>query len=83
MALGKKTGGRVKGTPNKATKAVKDALVEAFDELGGVPALVAWAKSDPTEFYKLWTKMLPNEVKASGSVALTLEKILTGDFRDE
>lgn len=56
--------GRVKGVPNKSTKAVKEALQEAFENLGGVPALAAWAAENPTEFYKLWTKLIPTEVKA-------------------
>lgn len=63
MAKGVKTGGRQKGTPNKATAEVKTALQEAFEHKGGVPALVAWADENPTEFYKLWAKMLPHEVK--------------------
>lgn len=29
MAKGKKTGGRVKGTPNKSTQALKDAILAA------------------------------------------------------
>ena len=56
--------GRQKGVPNKATKAVKEALQEAFEGMGGTESLIEWAKSEPTEFYKLWTKLLPAEVKA-------------------
>lgn len=55
----KKTGGRKKGTPNKATTEVKKALSEAFDQMGGVQHLVTWGKENPTEFYKLWVKILP------------------------
>lgn len=53
--------GRKKGVPNKATASVKAALQAAFDQRGGVPALLEWAKSDPGEFYKLWAKLLPQE----------------------
>ncbi|MCY1392264.1 hypothetical protein D3C76_753420 [compost metagenome] len=63
MAVGRKTGGRQKGTPNRATKEVKDALAEAFVKLGGVPALVRWGRDEPGEFYKLWARMLPHEIK--------------------
>lgn len=63
MALGKKTGGRKKGTPNKATASVKQALADAFDGIGGVDRLVRWAEEEPTEFYKLWVKTLPQEIK--------------------
>ena len=64
MALGQKTGGRTKGTPNKTTASVKNALIEAFEELGGVEALADWGRAEPGEFYKLWVKIMPTEVKA-------------------
>jgi hypothetical protein len=63
MAKGFKTGGRQPGSLNKTTASVKQALLSAFDELGGVPALVEWARSEPTEFYKLYAKLLPAELK--------------------
>lgn len=64
--------GRVKGVPNKATANVKAALTEAFDELGGVTALMAWAKKSPTEFYKLWGRMMPLEVAGPGGGPIPL-----------
>ena len=64
VAAGNRGKGRKAGQVNKTTKAVKEALQEAFDRLGGVSALTTWAKNEPTEFYKLWAKMLPTEVKA-------------------
>ena len=57
-----KTGGRVKGTPNKQTVAVKAALDAAFEGMGGVKRLQEWAQLNPDEFYKLWVKMLPLQV---------------------
>lgn len=62
--IGRKTGGRQKGTPNKATASVKAALEDAFDRLGGIEALVSWASCEPTEFYKLYSKLLPVQMKA-------------------
>jgi hypothetical protein len=64
MAIGQKTGGRTKGTPNKATADVKAALCRAFDGLGGVPALIDWGRTNPTEFYRLWARLLPQDMKA-------------------
>lgn len=61
-----KTGGRVKGTPNKSTKSVKTALEEAFTKRGGVAALLRWAEENPTDFYKLWAKMMPTQTEISG-----------------
>jgi hypothetical protein len=56
--------GRKTGTKNKRTVEVADALQAAFDGLGGVEALIKYAKSDTVGFYKLWVKMLPQKIKA-------------------
>lgn len=62
--------GRKKGSVNKTTAAVKDALTKAFDGRGGVRALTAWADENPTEFYKLWAKLLPTEVTGKDGESL-------------
>src|SRR5690554_3796203 len=64
MATGRKTGGRRKGTPNKTTASVKAAFEEAFDRMGGVDALVSWAATEPGEFFKLYAKLLPIQLRA-------------------
>jgi hypothetical protein len=66
--------GRPKGSVNKTTASVKAALTEAFDQNGGVPSLLAWAKDQPTEFYKLWARMLPTEVSGPDGAPLEGEK---------
>lgn len=68
--------GRPKGVPNKSTKSVKEALEAAFEGLGGVQRLQTWATEQPTEFYKLWAKMLPAEVKAEMSGDTTLNVVI-------
>lgn len=70
---GERRGGRQKGTPNKTTAAVKEALTLAFEGMGGVQNLTMWAQDNPTEFYKLWVKMLPQDVNAN--VAATVGRI--------
>lgn len=72
MAKGTKTGGRKKGSLNKTTTAVKEALTVAFEDLGGVPSLVAWGHENLTEFYKLWVKVLPQEIHANLSGEIDL-----------
>ena len=67
---GNKAPGRKKGVPNKTTASVKAALEEAFEKRGGVTALLAWAEGEPTEFYKLWAKLLP--LTLNGDVAVTM-----------
>lgn len=63
-----KTGGRKAGTPNVATRSVKEAIAEAFEHRGGVASLVAWAEENQTEFYKLWGRLIPTDVKVSGEI---------------
>lgn len=75
--------GRVAGVPNKTTAAVKEALNAVYADLqadaakegadGDHPHLMTWAKGNPGEFYKLWIKMLPQDVKAEVAVATTAE----------
>ncbi len=62
---GQRIGGRQKGSLNKTTLSVKNALIEAFDRLGGVDSLVEWGRNEPAEFYKLWVKILPVEKDAN------------------
>lgn len=67
MAVGKKTGGRVKGVPNKQTREVKEAIELCFQELGGIPALKQWAETNPDLFYgSVWPKLLPIQHRVGG-----------------
>ena len=59
---GEKFGGRAKGTPNKMTIKVKEAILHAFDEVGGPAYLVKVAKEDPKVFCTLLGKVLPTEI---------------------
>lgn len=72
--------GRVKGVPNKSTASVKAALEEAFERMGGVETLTAWAGDNPTEFFKLYAKLLPihlqGEIKHSGTLADRLQRVI-------
>jgi hypothetical protein len=57
-----KTGGRAPGTPNRLTKSVKDAILTAFDELGGVNYLVEVGRQKPEVFCALLAKILPTQL---------------------
>jgi hypothetical protein len=72
---GLKTGGRVVGSENKTTKEVKEVFKMAFDTLQGIPGvnIVDWAKENPTEFYKLISKLIPTAVEAKAEVSLNNE----------
>lgn len=45
-------------SPKIMSQARQD-LADAFDLMGGVPALVVWGREHPTEFYRLWSKLIP------------------------
>ena len=66
MAKGKKTGGRTSGTPNRLTKSAREAFQLAFDGIGGAGRLTEWAKVNPTEFFKLYARLIPVEHVGEG-----------------
>lgn len=71
MAKGKKTGGRIKGVPNKLTTDVKEAIVQAFDMVGGPEYLRTLATTNPTAFCSLLGKTIP--VKVGGEEGKPVE----------
>ena len=81
---GERRGGRKKGSLNKTTVEVKTALQEAFAKLGGVKSLVKWGEENPTDFYKIWSKLIPTEIKNADGQAWTVKVIdLTGKPDDD
>ncbi len=79
MARGKKTGGRKSGTPNRLTAAAKDAFSFAFSEIGGAESLADWARANRTEFYKLYARMIPQELTGPGDGPVVVKVVdMTG-----
>jgi hypothetical protein len=80
MAKGVKTGGRQKGTPNKATANAKAAIEAVFVGLGDADALQSWAKSSEDNlkaFYvNIWPKILPLQVNGPGDDGEHIHKIV-------
>ena len=62
--------GRPKGSENKLTKTVKETVLAVFNQLQEDPIvnLAEWAKNEPTEFYKIASKLIPSEVNANVEV---------------
>ena len=74
MALGKKTGGRKAGTPNKITATVRETFEHAFRILqeSKTANLTSWAEKNPTEFYKLSSKLIPSDMNVQGNLNVTV-----------
>jgi hypothetical protein len=66
MAIGKKTGGRVAGTPNKLSLSVKDNVIGVFEALGGADHMKRWAEENPNQFYNIYAKLLPLQLQGGG-----------------
>lgn len=77
MAVGRKTGGRAKGVPNKDNKAIKEMILGALSDVGGQNYLAEQARENPTAFMGLIGKVIPSEIKSQVEGALNVT-ILTG-----
>ena len=75
MATGKKTGGRVKGTPNKNTTALKDMILNTLEKAGGEEYLLTQAMEDPKTFLALIGKVLPLQVTGDSSNPVVIKSI--------
>lgn len=80
---GRKPLGRPAGIPNKNTAIVKGTFIAVFQALQTDPAyaeysLLQWAQKEPTEFYKIASKLFPIEVEAKIRQVITV-KILDDD----
>lgn len=73
-----KRGGRKPGTPNKVTQTVKQAFEAAFADLqpdSANPAhLVNWAKANPSDFYRIASKLIPEQVSGDLNLQVLVTK---------
>lgn len=82
MAFKPGEGGRPTGAANKTTKLVKERFAEAFDLLqeDDEVKLSVWGKANPTEFYKLASKLIPVQISGdpenplNTGIVVTIEK---------
>jgi hypothetical protein len=70
LGLDRSKTGRAKGTPNKTTALLKDAILKAADGAGGKDGLVGYlqaqAKANPGPFMALLGKVLPMQIVGPG-----------------
>ena len=73
LITGKNPGpGRPKGSTNKVTRTLKEAILQAFDEVGAVDYLVSVAREDPRTFCALLGKVLPMQVEGHNGEPIIL-----------
>lgn len=63
-------GGSRKGIPNRTTVAVRNAIVDAFERVGGADYLEQVARQEPKVFCVLLAKVLPKQAPESGAGAV-------------
>lgn len=64
--------GRPPGLPNKVTAALKDMILQALDDAGGVEYLRTQAEENPQAFLTLVGKVLPMQVTGGDGGPLTI-----------
>lgn len=74
--------GRPKGTPNKLTSAARTAFEEAFAGIGGVERLKGWAEENTTEFFKLYARLISQEVGFDEKTIEAMKGGLVGFYDD-
>src|SRR5687768_11928462 len=80
-----KTGGRRKGSLNRTTVAMKDAMLSVYADLqaeagGGNGHFLEWARGKPTDFYRLASRLLPLQVTGDGGGPVVTRIELVGVY---
>lgn len=92
MAIGRKTGGRQLGTPNKLNADIKSMILAALHKVGGAAYLCRQAEQNPAAFMTLVGKVLPLQVTGAGGEALQIRivrysepeaKVIEGEVVDQ
>jgi hypothetical protein len=73
---GKRSGaGRPKGALDKGNKMIRELIVQALDNLGGVTYLEETARSHPAAFLSLLGKVMPIQVTGEDGGPVQFQKI--------
>jgi hypothetical protein len=83
VGLDRSKTGRAKGTPNKTTKLLKDAILNAFDRAGGEDYLLGVAKADYKTFCTLLGRVLPQQVTGANEGPLHVVSETAGSGLDK
>jgi len=73
---------RTLGAKNKVPQAAKENIQAVFVRLGGTAAMAEWANENKTEFYKIYSRLLPHELTGEGGGPITVEVIKFADMSE-
>ena len=83
IGKGKPGPGRPKGTPNKVTGLLKDAIIQAAQNAGGEGGMVGYlttqASESPASFLALLGKVLPTQVAGDADNPIRINVTLGGE----
>ena len=83
VGLDRSKTGRAKGTPNKTTALLKDAILKAAEQAGGKEKLVGYLRAqaiaNPGPFLALLGKVLPMQLTGEGGGAIKAKVTLSFD----
>ena len=74
-AKGNRGRGRPKGSKNKVTRDIKQAVLQAFEEGGGVEYLKTQMTENPTAFLTLLGKIIPTQITGPNDGPVQIEAI--------
>lgn len=72
---GVKHGGRKSGVQNKVSGMAKENIAAVFVRLGGTAAMARWAKKNQSQYYQLYSRLLPHEISGSDGGPLQVQII--------
>ena len=79
MAIGKKTGGRQKGSVNHLTQELKEMVLCSLHAVGGIEYLKKQALKNPSPYLSLLSKILPLKVQGDPDKPLIVTPVTEQD----
>jgi hypothetical protein len=56
---------RPRGSKNKVQACARENVVCVFNRLGGTAYMADWARENPSDFFKIYARLVPQELKTA------------------
>lgn len=60
--MANKLRGRPQGSKNIVSGTAKENVIAVFNRLEGTAGMARWAKANPSDFYRLYAKLVPQQI---------------------